>query len=132
MSLYVTDTHPLIWYAAGKHNEMSRKALHAFGAAAREQALIYVPVFVLWEIAMLLKVGRIALDDDYRDWIESLMAGRGFDLAGFSIKVAVEAYDYPFADPFDSVIAATAKIMDLPLITKDWEISESQLVEVYW
>jgi hypothetical protein len=39
---------------------------------------------------------------------------------------------YPFPDPFDGVIAATAKVMDLPLITKDREIGESQLVEIYW
>jgi len=25
MSLYVTDTHPLVWYATGKHRQLSRK-----------------------------------------------------------------------------------------------------------
>jgi PIN domain nuclease of toxin-antitoxin system len=39
---------------------------------------------------------------------------------------------YPFADPFDSVITATARVMDLPLITKDQQISDSQLVDIYW
>jgi PIN domain nuclease of toxin-antitoxin system len=132
LSLYVTDTHPLVWYASGKHRQLSRKALRAFNAASSEDALIYVPAFVLWEVAMLLKIGRIALEEDYRDWAEHLMAHRGFDLAKFSVEVATEAYHYPFRDPFDGVIAATAKVMDLPLITKDWEIGESQLVEVYW
>lgn len=61
MSVYVTDTHPLVWYATNTHRHLSRKARQAFEAAARAEALIYVPVFVLWEIAMLLKVGRIAL-----------------------------------------------------------------------
>jgi PIN domain nuclease of toxin-antitoxin system len=132
VSLYVTDTHPLIWYATGKHNQLSRKALRAFNAATREEALIYVPPFVLWEIAMLLKVGRITLQEEYENWAENLMAQRGFDLASFSIEVATEAYYYPFPDPFDGVIAATAKAMDMPLITKDWEIGESRLVEIYW
>jgi PIN domain nuclease of toxin-antitoxin system len=53
-------------------------------------------------------------------------------MADFNVDVATEAYHYPFPDPFDGVIAATAKVMDLPLITKDIEISESGLVEVYW
>lgn len=57
MSLYVTDTHPLVWYATGEHRQLSRKALRAFNAASQEEALIYVPAFVLWEIAVLLKVG---------------------------------------------------------------------------
>lgn len=132
MSLYVTDTHPLVWYATGEHRQLSKKALRAFNAASQEEALIYVPAFVLWEVAMLLKVGRIALGEDYRDWAEHLIAQRGFGLADFSVEVATEAYYYPFPDPFDGVIAATAKVMDLPLITKDWEIGESRLVEVYW
>ena len=132
MAVYVTDTHPLVWYATGKHHQLSKKALRAFNAAVREEALIYVPGFVLWEIAMLLKVGRIALSEDYRDWAEHLMAQRGFELASFSVEVASAAYSSPFPDPFDGVIAATAKVMDLPLITKDVEIGESRLVEVYW
>jgi len=48
------------------------------------------------------------------------------------IQMVTEAYYYPFPDPFDSVIMATAKVMDLPLITRDEEISRSRLVEVYW
>jgi PIN domain nuclease of toxin-antitoxin system len=132
VSLYVTDTHPLIWYATGKHSQLSRKALRAFNAATRDEALIYVPPFAMWEIAMLLKVGRITLHEEFGNWAERLMVQRGFDLASFSIAVATEAYYYPFSDPFDGVIAATAKVMDLPLITKDREIGESRLVKIYW
>jgi PIN domain nuclease of toxin-antitoxin system len=132
MSVYVTDTHPLVWYATGKHRQLSRKTLRAFDAAINQEALIYVPAFVLLEVAMLLKIGRIALEESYRDWAEHLMAKRGFDLGEFSVEVATEAFYYPFADPFDGAIAATAKVMDLPLITKDLEIVESRLVEIYW
>ena len=132
MSLYVTDTHPLIWYATGKQAKLSAKALRAFNAATREEALIYVPPFVLWEIALLLKIGRVALRESYGDWAEHLIAQPGFDLAEFRVSVATEAYSYPFSDPFDSVITATAKVMDLPLITKDLDITDSELVEIYW
>lgn len=132
MSLYVTDTHPLIWYASGKEGKLSPKALRAFKSASRGEALIYVPPFVLWEIAMLLKIGRIALNEDYADWAEHLITLPGFELAEFRVSMATEAYSYPFSDPFDSVIAATAKVMDLPLITKDTEITDSELMEIYW
>ncbi|MCS6804758.1 MAG: type II toxin-antitoxin system VapC family toxin [Acidobacteriota bacterium] len=132
MSVYVTDTHPLIWYASGKHGQLSKKVLAAFQAAWRGKTLIYVPVFVLWEIAMLLKVRCIALREPYGDWVEHLIAQRGFDLAPTDTRTITEAYAYPFPDPFDSVITATAKVMDLPLITKDETISDSQLVDIYW
>ena len=132
MSIYVTDTHPLVWYATNKQAKLSRKALSAFNAASREEALIYVPVFVLWEIAILLKVGRIALEEDYEDWAEHLVAQPGFDLTSLSLEVVTEAFGYPFSDPFDGVITASAKVMDLPLITKDSAITDSGLVEVLW
>jgi len=132
VSVYVTDTHPLIWYASGKEGKLSPKALRAFKSATREEALIYVPPFVLWEIAVLLKVGRIALNEEYDAWAEHLIIQPGFDLAEFRVSMATEAYSYPFSDPFDSVIAATAKVMDLPLITKDSDITDSALVEIYW
>lgn len=132
MSLYVTDTHPLIWYATGKQAKLSAKALRAFNAATRAEALIYVPGFVLWEIAMLLKIRRISLSENYGDWAEHLVAQPGFDLAPFSVEVTTEAYNYPFPDPFDGVITATAKVMDLALITKDRDITDSELVEIHW
>jgi len=34
---------------------------------------------------------------------------------------------YPFPDPCDSVITATAKVMDVLLLTNDAEINASQL-----
>lgn len=132
MSLYVTDTHPLVWYATGKHGRLSERVLHDFIAAERGTTLIYVPPFVLWEIALLLKVGRLALHEEYRDWAERLIAQRGFELAIFNVAVATEAYYYPLTDPFDAVITATARVMDLPLITKDLEIIQSQLVDIHW
>jgi len=132
VSVYVTDTHPLVWYATGTHRQLSPKVLRAFHAAADAEALIYVPAFVLWEMAMLLKVGRIALQEPYGDWAEHLLVQPGFALAAVDVRMLAEAYYYPFPDPFDSVITATAKVMDLPLMTNDAAINASQLADVYW
>ncbi len=132
MSVYVTDTHPLIWYAADTHRQLSPKVRRVFQAALHAAALIYVPMFVLWEIAMLLKIRRIALRQPYGAWAEHLLARPGFALATPDVRVLTEAYGYPFPDPFDSVIAATARVMDLPLMTRDTQISASRWAEVYW
>ena len=106
--------------------------LQAFHAAASAEALTYVPVFVLWEIAMLLKVGRIALHEPYGEWAEHLLAQPGFALAAVDVHMLAEAYYYLFPDPFDSVIAATAKVMDLPLLTNDAAINASLSVDIHW
>ena len=132
MSVYVTDTHPLIWYASDTRRQLSRKALRVFNSATQAESLIYIPVFVLWEIAMLLRIGRISLREPYPVWVEHLISQGGFALPPQDITVLSEAYSYPFSDPFDSVITATAQVLELPLITKDTDISDSRLVEIYW
>ena len=132
MSLYVTDTHPLVWYASGKHGKLPKKVLRTFQAASRSEALIHVPVFVLWEIGLLSKIGKIVLRESYPDWALHLTLQPALELAPVDIQVMAEAYRYPFPDPFDGVITATAKVMDLPLMTKDSEIHESRLVEIHW
>ena len=132
MSVYVTDTHPLVWYATGTHRQLSQKVRRAFHAAEHAAVLIYIPIFVLWEIAMLLKVRRIALREPYGEWAEHLLAQPGFALAAVDVRMLTEAYAYPFPDPFDSVIAATARVLDIPLMTRDEEITASRLAEVYW
>ena len=132
MSVYVTDTHPLIWYASGTHRQLSRNVRRIFQSASNDEALIYVPAFVLWELAMLLKSGRIALNEPYGDWVMHLLAQPGYALASVNTEILIEAFAYPFADPFDSVIAATARVMDLPLLTRDADISDSGLADAYW
>src|SRR5262245_10141916 len=56
----VTDTHPLVFHAAGGKHLGRRAALH-FQACERQQALLYVPVTVMWEMSILTRLGRITL-----------------------------------------------------------------------
>ena len=133
MAVYVTDTHPLLWYASGHHVKLSKKALRIFNEVARDRALIYVPAVVLWEIALLNKSRRIQLREPFDQWAVALLARRGFDLAPLDLQVVAEAINLTFNDdPFDAVIVATAKIKDLSLITKDVGITDAQVVEVAW
>ncbi len=53
VALYVTDTHPLLWYAAETYQKLSRRALRAFQQASRGEALIWVPAMAVWEAGIL-------------------------------------------------------------------------------
>ena len=132
MSLYVTDTHPLVWYATNQHAKLTRKVIRLFDQATRGQILIYVPAVVLWEISFLIKSGRIRLQRPFDQWAGALVAMRGFDLAPLEIEVIAEAYNLSFDDPFDAAIVATARIKDLPVITKDVVMTHSGMVDVEW
>src|SRR5262245_32703272 len=133
MSLYVTDTHPLVWFARGAHTRVSRRVLRVFEAAMRDEALIYIPAAALWEIGILHKIGQIALREPFERWSERLLARRGFDLAAHDARVISQSLAYNFTDDiFDAAITATASVLDLPLITRDVAITKTQVVEVFW
>lgn len=133
MAAYVTDTHPLIWYTSGKHARLSRRVVRIFDAAFADRALIMIPSAVLWEISLLLEHGRIKLREPFEQWASALIAQKGVDLAEFGLDVIVQLHRLRFhGDPLDRAIVATAKLMDLPLITKDEMIVSAKLVDIAW
>lgn len=133
MSIYVTDTHPLIWYAANQKAKLSKKALRIFEKAWANQALIYVPTPALWEIALLIKAGQIRLPQPFAQWAAALGSQYGFEIALLDAAALEMTLNVRInGDPFDELIVATALRLDLPLITKDAAITDSQLVEVIW
>ena len=133
MSLFVTDTSPLLWYARGHHAELSSKALKLFEEADQDRGLIYVPAPVFWEITILIKAGQALLSEPFAQWAYSLLGRRGFDLAPLDLPVITEFLGLGvLADPFDAAIVATARVKDLPLITRDLQIVEANLVDIVW
>lgn len=57
MSVYVTDTHALIYYANSNHPQLSARAREVFEQAERGEAFILIPAPALWEVSMLEQAG---------------------------------------------------------------------------
>ena len=132
MSLYVTDTHPLVWYASGQRRRLSRRVVRIFESADRNTALVYVPAMVLWEVSTLVGRGRVELRQPFDHWAQ-MLPRRGFEVVPVDLPLVLEARWLTFSrDPFDVSIVATAKLKDLPLITKDETIIDAGVVEVTW
>ena len=73
MSVYVTDTHPLIWFTLNKSNQLSAKTRAVFEAAENGESFIYVPAIVFWETALLERAGRIKLNNGFLRWAEKIL-----------------------------------------------------------
>ena len=133
MSVFVTDTHALLWFTLNKHSNLSKPALSAFTDAETGRGFINIPAMVLLETAILEKQGRIKLNGGFLRWSESLLTNPGFGTVALVPEIIHFAVGYSFNDdPFDKVIVATAADLSLPLITKDTAITESGLVEICW
>ena len=133
MPIYVTDTHPLLWFSTETYSKLSPDVLRVFRKAARGEVLIWVPAMALWEAGMLARMRRVVFKTSFKQWADTLVAQPCFALAPMDLDVVDSALSVQLnADVFDMAIVATARAKDVPLITKDTLIVESKTVEVFW
>lgn len=128
----VTDTHPLLYHMV-RGRGLSRRAAAFFQRCEEQQTVVYVPAAVIWECALLARTARINLRGTPRSFFDTLFSNPAFqpmDLTPDQIFAADEARIG--RDPFDNLICAAARSLDLPLITRDANIRDSGAVRVLW
>ena len=126
----ILDTHALIW-AAEDSARLGKNAREALAGLGRDD--IGVSALSLLELAMLVAKGRLQVcNDDGAIAIANLTAR--VTVVPLDAETAWEAMtlDLPQSDPFDRVIVATAKRLNMPLVTKDRQIRKARLVTTLW
>jgi PIN domain nuclease of toxin-antitoxin system len=127
----VTDTHALLYHAAGRG--LGPRAAALFQAAEARQAQIYVPMAVIWEVTLLARAGKINLRRTTRVFFTDLFTNPAYQPFDLTAGQIFEADELRFnRDPFDALIVAAANDLKLPLMTRDSEIAASGLVTVVW
>jgi len=112
------DTHVLLT-AVGD-------TLHPAEEGLLTRHLWSISAIVLWEIAKLVQLGRVALDLDNREVIRVLSRVRVWPI-DMAIARTSTALDFR-GDPADEIIAATSIVHDIPLLTRDRAIRRSRIV----
>ena len=128
----VSDTHGLLFHAAATGKLGPRAAKH-FAAAERQQALIYIPAGVCWEVSLLARAGRVNLRRTVRAFFDDLFSNPAYQPYDLTVDQVYLADQLFFnRDPFDALIVAAAQTLELPLLTRDPEIRGSGTVRVIW
>lgn len=126
---YLLDTHVLVWWVAGSERLPARYA-EPLSSASDDEPLA-VSDISLWEIATLDRLGRIELRLPLREWLEHAVAPPLVRRIGISPAVAAETAalprDFP-GDPADRIIAATARVFGLTLLTCDGDVRDAGVV----
>lgn len=132
--LYVTDTHPLVFFSTDKRQRLGRNARRIFRQAERGHARIVIPVTVLEEILRLSEDGRIRLALPFSELLARYGQESGpFFIQDYTPDILLQAASYPsIRDPFDRVIVATAATLGYPLITHDSFLHDEGFVPVVW
>jgi PIN domain nuclease of toxin-antitoxin system len=130
------DTHVLYWMA-NDSKRLSRRAREAIHEARHEQWRtnpgIAVATITVWELAWLAQNGRIDVAVSVESFVRELVARVILrpvtpEIAALSVRLPDE---FP-KDPADRLIAATAMVEGMPLVTADARIRQSKVVETVW
>lgn len=116
------DTHVWLW-AIGRPAELSTAATSLL---VDPDVRLHVSAISFWELALLAERGRIDVDGDLDGWIE--FALREFPLVELPITsgIALESrrIELSHGDPADRFLAATSRVHDLTLVTRDAKLIE--------
>jgi PIN domain nuclease of toxin-antitoxin system len=128
----VTDTHALLFHAAGT-GKLGPRATKHYDAAERQQAVVYVPAGVCWEVSLLARGGRINLRRSVQAFFDDLFSNPAYQPYELTFSQLYAADGLRFnRDPFDALIVAAAQTLELPLLTRDSDIRGSGAVRILW
>ena len=120
------DTHIWVW-SVMEPTRLSRSILAHLRNPHNEKWLSPVSV---WELLNLCAKGRIELNQEPATWVRSVLAAIPFREAPLTFEIAIESQftGLRHKDPADRLLAATATILDLTLVTAD----ENLVGDVGW
>ena len=127
MDSFATDTQALVKFMMGL-KVIDEKSHKAFLSADRGESVIIISAVVLMEILYLFEKNRIKID---LLQTEELLKSKNYQVEPLTLeilKTASEINDIP--ELHDRLIAATARYLDLPLITNDPAIRASTFIKV--
>jgi PIN domain nuclease of toxin-antitoxin system len=117
----VLDTHIWLDVALGRERALSPRILRKLDRAAIAGSL-YVAAITPWEVATLVRVGRIRVNGPVAEFITESLRETRTAVAPLEPSIAVDSVELPawdHRDPADRMIVATARHLGAVLLTRD-------------
>jgi PIN domain nuclease of toxin-antitoxin system len=128
--MYVTDAHGFLWFLS-KDERLGKKALEIFRACDKGKETVVVPSIVLLECMYVCEKKRIALE--FREIMQKIQGTLNYIVYPLDEEVVLECQNVDkIVEAHDRIIAATTKLLNTKLITKDTNITNSKIVDIVW
>jgi len=116
---FLLDTHIWLW-SLHEPERLSAKVLSQLRDQSNE---LWLSPMSTYEALTLLLKGRIRIEGDPRDWLARATVGTREAPLTHEIALVARQLDI-HQDPSDRILAATAQVLDLTLITADRRLLE--------
>ena len=131
--MIVLDTHALVWWVTGDA-ELSANARAAIKKELNGGEII-VSSISAWEIAMLVAREKLVLTVDVDAWLAAVAEIEVVRFVPVNNEIAVKSVSLPgefHKDPADRMIVATARVLAVPLVSKDEKMRAYPHVKTIW
>ena len=130
--LTICDTHVLIFWQDDP-KRLSKKAKQALEKALVSQSLACSDIS-FWEVAMLFKAGRLRNDVPAAQYMNDIILTMSLTVLPITPEIATLSQQELFIhkDPADRLIASTAIINKIPLISADSKLQNIESLEIIW
>ncbi len=120
MTELLLDTCAVIW--TGNDDPIDADATAMINSNHREGGRTYVSLFSAWELGLLVSRARLRLERPVASWFEDYVTKGRITLAEAPPQTLIASSFLPGeppADPADRIIIATAREMNLCIVTRD-------------
>ena len=126
---YCADTVTIIRHFS-QSGAIGKEARNILTAAEKGKHRIHISVLSLAEIVYLSQKNRIIID--LAETIRIIYTSENYSIIDLSPDIVTVADSIEFYELFDRLIIATARFLDVPLLTSDNKIRTSNLIKVVW
>ena len=127
--MLLLDTHIWHWWV----NQIPEKLPHNIKELIAESEAVAVSAISCFEMAWLVRHGRIAMHMSFEDWLNEVEATSDIQIVPVNAQIATQAVMLPehHKDPQDRIIIATALYYNAQLISFDNVFSKYAEVDGY-
>lgn len=117
----LVDTHALLWWQAQPDQARPERISVAAWERITAASCVLVSPISCWEVGMLVGKERVRLDRPTAAWVRDVLTTDGIGVAELTPGIAVAAAELVdfHGDPADRFLYATARLLDVPLLSKD-------------
>jgi len=126
---YLLDTVTLVRYLS-KSGKITEKVKKIFTEADNGKCKLFVSTISFMEILYLSERNRIPVS--LEEVIEKIRLSTIYEVIDLSTEIVIEAKSVDFYEMHDRLILATAKYLNIPIISSDSKFKEVYGISVIW